>query len=409
MRILHTSDWHLGQSFYAKSRKDEHHAFLRWLLTQVEALNIDAVIVAGDIFDTGTPPSYARELYNQFIVEMHRLNVTLVVLGGNHDSVSMLNESRQLVSCLSTYVVANATDTPETQLIELKNKAGQPAALLCAIPFLRARDLLVSRSGETGIEKRKALAGAIKAHYQQMFACAQQRRKTLGHDLPIIATGHLAALGVSQTESVRDIYIGSMDGFDAAGFPPADYIALGHIHRPQIVGGLPHVRYSGSPIPLSFDELKSDKQVVLVDFNGPQVEQITPIAIPCFQPMQQLKGNLASIEAQLSQLSHSGSQPIWLSIEVVEDDLLVDLQQQIQLMTQALPVEVLQLKRSRDRSKLVLEQHAMETLAELSPQEVFERRLALEEAEEPEQQARAQRVTHTFTEMLVELQTEGGE
>ena len=92
-RILHTSDWHLGQNFYGKSRANEHQRFLNWLLEQVNEHDIDAVIVAGDIFDTGTPPSYAREMYFDFVVNMHEKNCQLIILAGNHDSVAMLGES----------------------------------------------------------------------------------------------------------------------------------------------------------------------------------------------------------------------------------------------------------------------------------------------------------------------------
>ncbi len=108
MRILHTSDWHLGQTFFTKTRKSEHDAFLKWLLALSEKECVDAIIVAGDIFDTGTPPSYARQLYNQFVVDLQKQRCQLVVLGGNHDSVSVLNQSRQVLSCLTTHVIARA-------------------------------------------------------------------------------------------------------------------------------------------------------------------------------------------------------------------------------------------------------------------------------------------------------------
>ncbi|MGY0583571.1 MAG: exonuclease subunit SbcD, partial [Paraglaciecola chathamensis] len=147
MNILHTSDWHLGQNFFTKSRKDEHQAFLDWLLSVIQAREIDAVIVAGDIFDTGTPPSYARQMYNQFVVELSKLTCTLVVLGGNHDSVSTLNESKQLLACLNTHVIANTSGDINQQVIELNDETGQVGAILCAIPFIRPRDVLQSRSG----------------------------------------------------------------------------------------------------------------------------------------------------------------------------------------------------------------------------------------------------------------------
>ena len=117
MKILHTSDWHLGQNFFTKSRKNEHQAFIHWLLELIKAQQIDAVIIAGDIFDTGTPPSYAREMYNQFVVKLSQLGTTLIVLGGNHDSVSMLNESKDLLACLNTHVIANTTENLKQYLL----------------------------------------------------------------------------------------------------------------------------------------------------------------------------------------------------------------------------------------------------------------------------------------------------
>lgn len=409
MKILHTSDWHLGQSFFTKSRKAEHQAFLDWLLQQVAANGIDAVIVAGDVFDTGTPPSYAREMYNQFIVAISQLGCTLVVLGGNHDSVSTLNESRELVACLNTHVVANAVaDSAEqisNQIIELKNSHGVTGAILCAIPFVRPRDVIQSSAGESGIEKRQALGEAIKQHYHQLYQVALELREAKALSVPIIATGHLTALGVSQSDSVRDIYIGTLEGFAADGFPPADYIALGHIHRPQIVAKSDHIRYSGSPIPLSFDELKTTKQVVLVEFNASERNAVTPIEVPLFQPMAVLKGDLSAIETQLK--SYEGEQstmPVWLCIEVEIQDYLSDLQQRIQTMTEELNVEVLQLRRSRNKAQQALTQVERETLAELTPHDVFTKRLELEKFEGEAEQARLGRIQQQFRQILSEIE-----
>ena len=97
MRILHTSDWHLGQHFIGRSRANEHRAFLSWLVAQVNSQHIDAIIVAGDIFDTATPPSYARELYNQFIVDLQPSGCQLIFLAGNHDAAAVLNKTKSLL------------------------------------------------------------------------------------------------------------------------------------------------------------------------------------------------------------------------------------------------------------------------------------------------------------------------
>ena len=419
MKILHTSDWHLGQSFFTKSRKEEHQGFIDWLLQQVATEQVDAVIIAGDIFDTGTPPSYAREMYNQFVVDMQQLNCVLVVLGGNHDSVSTLNESKQILACLNTFVVASTGIAIDEQVFTIPDKLGQPGAILCAVPFIRARDMLQSAAGETGLQKRQALGDAIKQHYHTLYHIAllkQKEQKANGINIPIIATGHLTALGVSQSESVRDIYIGTLDGFAADGFPPADYIALGHIHKPQIVAKSEHIRYCGSPIPLSFDELGTQKQVMLVEFSGAQRTSLQPISIPIFQPMLVIKGDLAKIEKALQQLNadatadtkvETGAQPVWLCLEVDTQDYLSDLQQRIQTMTQGANVEVLQLRRTRNQRRQLLSQMQSETLAELTPEEVFEKRLAMEVFDTDDEQETLGQVRQRFSQILSEVEHKG--
>lgn len=381
MKILHTSDWHLGQSFFTQNRKHEHQQFLNWLLTVIEEQHIDAIIVAGDIFDTGAPPSYAREIYSRFVVSLQQYDCTLVILGGNHDSVSVLNETRGLLSCLNTHVVASTCEDPADQVVEIRDGENKVTAIVCAIPFIRARDVMTSMAGQSGEQKQQDLGEAIKAHYYSVYQLADARRTELGVDIPIIATGHLTALGVSASSSVREIYIGTLDGFDAGGFPPADYIALGHIHRPQRVAKSDIIRYSGSPIPLSFDELGTQKQVLVVEFDGHQAKSVEPVAVPRFQPMQVLQGSLDEIEQALKAFDgEDGS--TWLCIEVTTQGYLSDLHQRIQTMVEDKPVEVLQLRRVHQQTAVGMSSEYEKDLSELSPQEVFEKRLALLESED---------------------------
>ncbi len=401
MRILHTSDWHLGQNFYTKSRAPEHQAFLTWLRQTAADQQVDAIIVAGDIFDTGSPPSYARELYNRFVVELQQTGCELIVLAGNHDSVATLNESRELLACLNTRVIASAQLQPEGQAIILNKRNGEPGAVLCPIPFLRPRDITKSRAGESGSEKQLQLLDAITLHYQACFDAACQLRGEQA--LPIIATGHLTALGVTKTDAVRDIYIGTLDAFPASHFPAADYIALGHIHRAQTVAQSEHIRYCGSPIPLSFDETGSPKVVNLVEFSGASLTKVTPLAVPVTQPLAMIKGTLAQIEQQLQQWRDAPAEPkTWLDIEIVSDDFLHDMQRQIVALTEALPVEVILLRRSREQRDLAIARLETETLSELSVAEVFERRLQSEALEESE----AARLRTLFAQTLETMQQE---
>lgn len=403
MKILHTSDWHLGQNFYNKSRKNEHQQFLDWLLQQVVAQSVDAIIVAGDIFDTSTPPSYAREMYNKFVVDCSKLNCQLVLLGGNHDSVSVLKETQQLLKHMGTDVIPNTNEDYSTQVLPLKGKSGEVEALVCAIPFIRPRDVLTSQAGVSGVERQKQLGDAIKQHYASVYQAAVAQRKQYGESTPIVATGHLTAMGVQQSDSVRDIYVGNLDGFAADGFPPADYIALGHIHRPQVVAKQEHIRYCGSPIPLSFDELKSTKQVCIVEFEKGQ-RVISQLNVPTFQPLAEIKGDLESIETQLNQyIGLDGEQSMWLSIEVQTQDYLSDLQERVSRLTQDLNVEVLQLRRAREKRNQTLNQESAESLSELNPMEVFEKRVALEEFETESEKARLERMTVTFKQVMTEV------
>ncbi|MEZ8037872.1 exonuclease subunit SbcD [Vibrio crassostreae] len=405
MKILHTSDWHLGQNFYNKSRKNEHERFLQWLLEQVTEHDIDAIIVAGDIFDTSTPPSYAREMYNKFVVDSNKIGCQLVLLGGNHDSVSVLKETQQLLKYMGADVIPNTNEDHATQVVELKGKNGDVEALVCAIPFIRPRDVLTSQAGVTGVARQKQLGDAIKQHYQSVYDAAVEKRATFENceHMPIIATGHLTAMGVQQSDSVRDIYVGNLDGFAADGFPDADYIALGHIHRPQVVAKREYIRYCGSPIPLSFDELKSQKQVCVVEFvEG--VRTISQLAVPTFQPLAEIKGDLSEIESQLNQyIGLDGELSVWLSIEVQAQDYLSDLQERMRTLTEGLNVEVLQLRRARERRNQALEQESAETLSELSPMDVFSKRIALEEFETDSEKARLERMTMKFKQVMVEV------
>lgn len=374
-----------------KTRQAEHEAFLAWLIEQIEIHQVDALLIAGDIFDTGAPPSYARELYNHFVVTVNTTKAQVVVLGGNHDSAAMLGESKTLLACLGVTVIPGVSENPNDQLLVLNSADGKPGLIMCAIPFIRARDVMQSQAGQSAKEKQQSLQDAIHRHYQQIFALAEEKRIELGSNLPIMATGHLTTVGASVSESVREIYIGSLAAFPTNAFPAADYIALGHIHRPQKVGGLEHIRYCGSPIPLSFDEINQDKEVLLIDLDNTGLKSITPLTVPRFQALMTIGGNLADIKEKIesaAKLSYD-NKPVWLEITVHSDDYLNDLQLRIQNLIEGLPVEVLRIKKERTASPRGLQRQARETLAELTTDDVFSHRLSGESLE-PELQSSLQ-------------------
>ncbi|MGA4323811.1 exonuclease subunit SbcD [Ectopseudomonas hydrolytica] len=384
MRILHTSDWHLGQHFMGKTRQAEHQAFCAWLLEQVRSQAVDVLLIAGDVFDTGAPPSYAREQYYRLVVELRDAGCALVVLGGNHDSPAMLGESRSLLAQLGTQVVPGVGVDLAEQVRVLHDREGVPGAILCAVPFIRPRDVTASQAGQSAQDKQQSLQQAIAEHYRALHELAQRKRDELGLGLPIIATGHLTTVGASASESVREIYVGSLEAFPTSAFPPADYIALGHIHRPQKVGGLEHIRYSGSPIALSFDEARQQKEVLLLTFGDGSLQSITPLPVPVFQPMASLRGSLKELAGAIAEQAAQGTpeRPVWLEVQVSSDDYLSDLQSRINALCEGLPVEVLRIRRERGTASASLASEARETLDELSVEDVFSRRLQQETLDE---------------------------
>lgn len=389
MRMLHTSDWHLGQHFFGQTRQAEHQAFVNWLLSVVVEKEVDVVLVAGDVFDTGTPPSYARELYHDCLAQLSKLNIQCVVLGGNHDSVAMLKESSGILARLNITVVPGLMTDPMEHVIPLHNRQGTQQAWLCALPYLRPRDLVVSQAGQTQQQKQAQLLDAIQQQYHSIKLLADQQAK----DLAIIGTGHLTTLGASVSESVRDLYIGLLDAFPADAFPDFDYLALGHIHRAQRVAGSEVMRYCGSPIPLSFDEAQQQKKVLLVDIET-DLEGMKSVAVieqdvPEFRYLISLKTSLAELPKQLEAIAKKATEhsPAWLEIRVDSDAYLTDLQPRIEALTADLPIEVLRIRREHKGSQQGLVKIEEQQLQELSVEEVFSRRLALEELDEAQREA----------------------
>lgn len=387
MRILHTSDWHLGQYFMQREqmRKQEHEKFLDWLVDYLKQETIDVLIVAGDIFDTRMPPNYALRMYYSFL---HRVSETAckmtVIIGGNHDSVSTLHAPRELLKQHRVHVIGGATATLEEELLIVKDADGEPLGIICAVPFLSDRDVRKFVPGESYEEKSQALVEGVKNHYQEVTNAALRLREQMASpNLPIVATGHLFASGGQTSDGVRDLYVGSLGQISANSFPEAlDYVALGHLHIPQKVGGQEHIRYSGSPLALSFSEVgeqPSSKTMLLVDLNASSSPHVTPIEVPEFQKLRRLKGTEEEIEIKLRSLEppNPGS-TIWLEIQVDTTVFKAGIKERIWEFAKDLPVEILAIKPLRKPEVSRFLQQSEETLDELKALDVFKKRLETE-------------------------------
>ena len=276
LTLLHTSDWHLGRRLYGKPRYDEFKQFLDWQLQTLREQKVDVLLIAGDIFDTTAPSNQAQNLYYDFLSQVCDTDCRhVIIVAGNHDSASFLEAPKQLLKAFNIHIIGSMTDTPTDEVITLSDKAGQPELIVMAVPYLRDRDVRTVGHGERLDDKERKLAQGIKAHYAQIADIAMARQAQLKanykRSIPIVATGHLFTVGgqTMEGDGVRDLYVGSLGSIGAEIFhPQIDYVALGHLHIPQVVGGQPHIRYAGSPIAMGFGESRQQKQVHLLRFDA---------------------------------------------------------------------------------------------------------------------------------------------
>jgi exonuclease SbcD len=377
LRVLHSSDWHLGRLLYGRRRYDEFAAFLDWTLEVIERERIDLLLIAGDLFDTTTPSNRAQSLYYRFL---HRVAASscrhVVIIGGNHDSPTFLNAPQPLLKALDVHVVGAACDDPADEVLLLRDSAGEPEAIVCAVPYLRDRDIRASEAGESLEDKGRKLVEGIHAHYARVCAAGEELRQALNPSLPLIGMGHLFAAGGQTLEGdgVRELYVGSLAQVGRDCFPDClDYVALGHLHVPQVVGGQAHIRYSGSPLPMGFGEAQQQKRLYRVDFEG-RTPTISAIDIPCFQRLERLRGDQAALADALARLADE-QQSIWLEILYEGEAIAADLRQWLEAQVEGTALDILRVRNNRVIERVLSRSGEEETLDELSPQEVFARAL----------------------------------
>ena len=471
LNILHTSDWHLGRRLYGRMRYEEFEAFLRWLQDTISAQQVDVLIVAGDIFDTMTPSNRAQALYYEFLGKVSKSCCQhIVIVAGNHDSPTFLDAPSNVLKFLNVHVIGTACEDLNDEVMVLDDADGNPHCIIAAVPYLRDRDVRGSQAGESADSKDANVIKGIRAHYDGVAEIARAKQAELAKihqcQIPIIATGHLFAAGSNTTEDdgVRDLYVGNLGQISADMFDDGfDYVALGHLHVPQRVGGREHIRYSGSPIAMGFGEAKQQKQVLLVKFgaveNGfkdktstaftehplPLIKQVTKkaatqttefmddlfgfpdsvesvekpnsvdkelsnqtdamqhsdatsnvtspltsqllhhdesrqmqvvsLAIPCFQKLAQIIGDLTTIAAAIKSLKPSES--IWLEVIYDGDEIVNELREEVNAMIEGLTCEVLKIKNTRTYNKVLNQQQASENLQDLNELDVFDKCLEI--------------------------------
>jgi exonuclease SbcD len=360
---------------YGRQRYDEFAAFLDWLVETIQQQQVDVLLVAGDIFDTTTPSHRAQALYYKFLTQVaHSACRHIVIIAGNHDSPSFLSAPENLLRALDVHVIGAICEQPDNEVLILNDAAGQAELIVCAVPYLRDRDIRSVAAGESIEDKQQKLIDGIAQHYVEVCQLAEQKRQALGSDLPIIAMGHLFTAGgkTIDGDGVRELYVGSLAHVTAGIFPECiDYLALGHLHVPQKINDSELMRYSGSPIPMGFGEAKQQKSVCLVNFKQ-RTGIVSLINVPCFQKLQQIKGHWQAIESQIKTVVIT-EKKAWLEIIYEGDEVLTDLRERLETELLGTGIEVLRVKNNRIINRVLNRIDAHETLDDLNENDVFER------------------------------------
>ena len=288
MRILHTADWHIGQRLHERSRLDEHKQFLDWLLETIQARKVELLLVSGDIFDTSLPSAEATNLYYRFLYRLfNETDTYTVITAGNHDSARHLEAPREFLKMGRIHVIGLAS---EASRCVLPFPPDNPRVMVAGVPYLTETDL-PHVSYETEIERNDRYRERLKSFYADCVAC-------MPTELPKILMGHLFVQGGKVTDSERNIQIGGATAIHANDFPEdVSYVALGHLHRPQTIKGTDYpIRYSGSPIPLRFNETGYRKSVYLLELSeAGRFIRDEDIEIPIFKELCTVTGDEESV------------------------------------------------------------------------------------------------------------------
>jgi exonuclease SbcD len=375
MKILHTSDWHLGRTLYSKKeRQEEYTAFLDWLLKTIKENSIELLLIAGDIFDTASPSSTSQKMYYDFLIKVRNSGCkNVIVVGGNHDSPSFLNAPKVILAALNVSVIGNASENIEDEIIVVNDSKEKPSVIVCGVPFLRERDISRFADGENYATRSKRISENIKKHYKEIAELAENKRKELGEQLPIVATGHLSVAGGQRNEDdgVRETYIGNIEAVSSDIFQDTfDYVALGHYHIPSVIKD--HIRYCGSPVPMGFGEAGHTKCVYVINFNNGK--SIETIEIPVFQKLESIAGDKDFIANRLNELKKTNSS-VWVEIIYKGADIFPDFSAWVYEQTAGSKIEILKLQNRQHLNEVLTTNDTTNSLDQLNAFDVFDKLL----------------------------------
>lgn len=313
MKILHTADWHIGQCFHEFDRTYEHQQFLNWLLGTLVSNQIDVLLISGDVFDLSNPSAASVKMFYRFLNQAMTANpdLQIVITAGNHDSAARLESPKPLLESTNIQIIGlvekkeDGSIDYEKLIIPLKDKDGVIKAWCLAVPFLRMGDYPVIA------EVENPYAAGIAAFYAELYNFVCEKKQA---NQPIICMGHLHAQQTDMTDVDQSVERAIMGGVECIGVgafhEDIRYVALGHIHKAQRIGGKEHIRYCGSPLPMSFSELNYKHLVIVFQLEEQGISNLNPIEVPVSVPLKRvpsIHSTLAEVMTALQQLPAAGS------------------------------------------------------------------------------------------------------
>jgi exonuclease SbcD len=378
MKILHTSDWHIGKQLHKIDLSAEISFFLDWLINTVEKENIDLLLVAGDLFDQANPSQAAHKIYYDFLKRMLPLNCKIIITGGNHDSAAVINAPKALLEVLDVTVVGGAPEELEDLFISVEVDGVD--LVVAAVPYLKDKDIRKSAPGESYSDKIEQIKAGLAAYFEKVNTHYIENHK----GKKFIVMGHLFVQGaIVSKDSERDIQIGNQAGIEQAIFGnEPDYVALGHIHKPYAVSKKKEIHYSGSPVSFSFSEREDIKQVNIIDLSASDLS-VRIIPVPKFRALLTFEGSFEQVRARV--LSYEHQLPLVTLGEFIikEQSDSTGLKGKVEDLMLDHEVEGLKIVKRRyefkdNKSKASDAFNDSVDVADVSPRDMFEKRLEIE-------------------------------
>ncbi len=323
VKILHTSDWHLGRLFHRASLLDEQSAALARIVELTQEHQVDLVVIAGDLYDRAVPPADAVELFDSTLLQLHRAGAAVVAISGNHDSAVRVGYGDRLLERLGVTVRGDLARTGDAVMVQPRR--GGPPVAVYPIPYLdplgtahvahQDRSGVAVDSGSGDRETRRRFT-----HHDAMaWAMARVRADLAGRDATTrsVVVAHAFLTGGNPSESERDLTVGQVDTVRLDAFEGIDYVALGHLHQGQEFDG-GRVAYSGTPLAYSFSEQHHTKSVRLVELGEDGSVAVERIPLRVGRPLRTLTGEL---ESMLSDPALVEAEDAWVRVVLTDRQL----------------------------------------------------------------------------------------